>query len=145
MKRNLVFLTALAALFATNATFAKPPIRPDLDIKTLNRSPEKFMGQEVTVSGEVDRIESSNAFVLDGPGIFNDDILVVVADEAPGQPKLTLRKDDKLRVTGRVEEMTVARYEEKYGPLKSEIKAEFEKEMPVISARVSGIHKEKER
>lgn len=158
VSRQRVWLIGLGALLATNA-FAKDQksgmsssnksasSQTEVKVRDLNRHPEKFSGQQVMVTGKVDRIEESGAFVLDGPGIFNDKILVVVASnkaggaegQREGTAAPTIRQDEKLQLTGKVEEMALTKVEERYGPLKSEIKSEFEGIMPVLVVQPNGI------
>lgn len=99
----------------------------EVPVKDLNRHPERFNGQQVTVSGKVDRIESPRAFILDGKGIVNDQILVVI--QAPGDQgaPAAIHEDGKVQLTGRLETMGLARIEERYRPgLRADIRAELE-------------------
>lgn len=114
----------------------------EVSVQDITKAPEKFAGQKIVVTGKVHRIEGPNAFILDGPGFFNDKILVIMdkqqqagtANQQAGAASLTLKEKQKLQLTGKVEEIGVSELEETYKPgLKPEMKAEFKGTvMPVL-------------
>jgi DNA/RNA endonuclease YhcR with UshA esterase domain len=123
---------------------AKPGVKTEVKVSQLNKQPDKFADQQVTVKGKVSRLESANSFVLEGSGIFNNRILVVVASpqtaqqgapdsEQAGAAMPTIKEKAKLQVTGQVKEYSVVDVERTYNlKLKPEIKAEFEGPFPVL-------------
>lgn len=123
----------------TTSQHATTPITA-VKIKELNKHPEKFTGAQVTVNGQVERIESPGAFIVKDKGFFNNKILVVV--EKPKQSKTdkqqagaavpTLKEKEKVKLVGKVEELTVTKIEERFSPLKAKIKSEVEGTLPVL-------------
>ena len=121
----------------------------EVKVRDLNKKPDRFSGHDVMVNGKVSRIEGPNAFILEGSGLFNNKILVVVSKPAeqagksgqrPGTAAPVIRENERVQLVGRVEELGITRIEEKYKPgLKAEIKAEFEGKMPVLIVPPSGI------
>jgi|GEM_PF-3944836 len=159
---GIVSLMAAGSAMAADQASSQPgsqtttsTVLSDVKVKELNQEPEKYSGAEVMLKGNVVRVEGPGAFILDGPGLFNDKILVVVdknaaasvATDQPqaGQPAitttapLTFKEGDKLQVQGKVEEIGISRIEKMWGPLKTEIKAEFQGTMPVLLVPPSGI------
>jgi hypothetical protein len=119
----------------------------EVKVRDLNRHPEKFTGAPVAVSGKVDRIEQPGAFVLKGNGILNDKILVIVAsnssdgtaNQQAGAAGPMIREGQKVQLNGKVETIGLTKVEEKYGPMKAEIKSEFEGVMPVLVVPPNGV------
>ena len=99
------------------------------------------------VTGKVSRIEGPGAFIVEGGGFFNNKILAVVehkqtsgsSRQQPGMAAPVIKEKQKLQLTGRVEEIGITKIEESYGPLKAEIKSEFEGVMPVFIVPPHGI------
>lgn len=138
----------LAAVSNSSQTSQSPAeILPEVKVKDLNRHPEKFANSKVAVSGKVAQIEGPEAFVLEGSGFFNNKILVLVekpakssgSNQQAGTAAPVIKEKEKVQVIGRVEEIGLTKIEAKYGPLKSEIKEEFEGVMPVLIVPPSGI------
>lgn len=143
-----LFLVSGSIAFAesnADTNNGKPPT--EVKVRELNKNPGKFAGDSVVVSGKVDRVESPNAFIIEGSGIFNNKILAIVdtkqtsgeSERQQGGTAPVVKEKQKLQVTGKVIEMGVTKIEEKYSPLKAEVKAEFEGNMPVLLVPPSGI------
>ncbi len=119
----------------------------EVSVKDLNKNPQRFAGGKVVITGKVDRIEGPGAFIIEGSGFFNNKILAVIegkqqtetSEQQPGGTAPIIKENQKLQLTGRVEEIGVTKIERNYSPLKAEIKAEFEGNMPVLIVPPSGI------
>lgn len=70
---------------------------------------DQFVGEEVTVSAEVEEVLNQQSFVLDGGGWGDESLLVVSADT------MKLQEDDVVQVTGTVREFTYDDYADEYG------------------------------
>jgi hypothetical protein len=134
-----------------NPLNAKVP--PEVRVKDLNKRPERFSGQIVSVKGNVGRIESPNAFILDGAGLFNNKILVIV--EEPAAPPMSgtraqqagmaapvIREKQQLELQGKLVQVSMAQIQERYLPkIDPQLKAEFDGVMPVLVVPPVGIKK----
>lgn len=109
-------------------------------IEAIETKPTAYLGKQVTVSGEIERIHGKRAFTLGGRDfLFDRELLVVtprdftnVADQ-PGGPGLN--EDDLVQVTGEVRRLEVAEIERELDlDLTPDIEIEF-KSRPVIVAR----------
>ncbi len=113
---------------------------PEVKVKDLKKNPEKFADQDVMVKGKVNRLEGANAFILESKGLFSDKMLVVVTKPQQAGVKVPVIKEKQdLQLTGKVEDIDVMKVEEKYGPVKTEVKEEFVGVMPVLVVSPSGI------
>lgn len=150
--KHSAFMACLvvAGLSVAGNALADDPsgVQTEVKVRDLNKNPDKFSGQDVMVSGKVNRLEGSTAFILEGSGLLNNKILVVVASPAgaPGQqpgvaaPAPVIKEKEKVQLHGRVEDIGVTKIEQGYSiTLKPEIKAEFEGVMPVLVVPPSGI------
>jgi len=77
--------------------------------KTLDRiteNPTDFVGQTVNVEGKVDNVYTSRTFVINAPGLVNDEMLVIVKN--PYDMKQMQQQDEmldgKVKVTGVVKQ-----------------------------------------
>lgn len=145
---SMLGLLASAASFATGSgdQAGTASVKTEVNVKDLNKHPDKFAGQQVMVTGKIDKIESPNAFILDGRGLLNDKILVVVEQpkgggkEQAGVQAPVLKENEKIRLEGRVEQIGLTKIEERYQPgLRAEVRAEFEGTMPVLVVRPNQI------
>lgn len=109
-------------------------------IEAIEQKPEAYLGQTVTVSGEIERIHGKRAFTLGGGDfVFEKELLVVtpvdftnVADRPGG---VGLNADDIVQVTGEVRRLEVAEIEHELDlDLTPELEIEF-KSRPVVIAR----------
>lgn len=139
---------ALAQNHKSNAVNPTTPrVLTEVPVRDLNKNPGRFAGAEVTVTGTVNRIEGPGAFIVEGPGLLNNKILVVIQKpqqvegsvQQPGTVIPVIKEKEHIQLTGRLEEVGITRIERSYSPLKSEIKAEFEGNMPVLIVPPSGI------
>lgn len=124
--------------------------KAQVTVPDLNKNPGKFAGQQVVLSGAIDRLEGPNAFVFEGSGLFNDKILVVIdrrqqqAGTIAGKPMTAapaIKEDQKVQLTGKVQEITVTEIEETYkAGLNPEVMDEMKTTvMPVLVVPPSGI------
>jgi hypothetical protein len=86
-------------------TSAKQATNVDLD--DLEDNPEKYLGKTVTVEGEVDRVLGPHLFTIDEPNWVDAarELPVVV----PGPFAAIVKSDARVRVTGTVEKVPIAR------------------------------------
>ncbi|ADJ29393.1 hypothetical protein [Nitrosococcus watsonii] len=92
------------------------------DVKKLLKNIERYDGQKVTVSGEVEERIDKKAFILESGGIFNDEIVVIVP-----KGNLNVQEDDEVTVTGTVRSAKFADIENEYQwVVNEEIKDEIE-------------------
>jgi hypothetical protein len=80
--------------------------------------PEQFMGSRVDLTGEVDRVLDDRAFVVDGPGIFGDQLLVVSRTpltQAGNFDDLDALEENEVTVTGVVREFNMAQLQQELG------------------------------
>lgn len=81
------------------------PSETEAELARIVDNPESYMNQQVTVTGEVNTVYTDRAFLIDGPGLINDTLLVV-SRTAFDQEVLEDRKvqmDGNLTVSGRVQ------------------------------------------
>lgn len=72
------------------------------DVGTLNGNLKKYNGKIVRLKAEVgDKIDARTA-VIEGGGIFNNEIIMTATPTAKGTQVSSLRKDDKVLVTGKL-------------------------------------------
>jgi hypothetical protein len=116
-------------------------------VREINESPSRWWGKKVSLHGEVEKIYSRGAFVLEGNGVFNNQILVIPKISMPshGQEQnqaagtaagLKLKKDDEVHLTGVVQQLTKENITKIYGrDLDPELKVEIKGSMPVVIAQ----------
>ena len=84
---------------------------PDDTTEEVAENPKRFVGQRLTLTGEVDEVFGDRAFELEGNDVIFDDELLVLS-KSPirlvGQP---VKDDDRVIVTGTVREFTVTELE----------------------------------
>lgn len=97
-----------------------------MDVQELNSNIDQYVGQKVSVAGEIEEKYGPQSFILESGGIFNDEILVVVPKEARGLSGQQLRDDADIVVTGTVRTMTVVELERE---LSWDFNPEFEMEL----------------
>jgi uncharacterized protein YdeI (BOF family) len=112
----------------------------NVKISKINKNPSAWKNKRVTLQGEVEKIYPSGAFVLNGDGMFNDEILVVT-QKAPAQT--TAKEGDQVKITGQVRTLSVVEVERDYGfDLDPEVKIEFEGRKPVVVIQPDGLQKQ---
>ena len=106
------------------------------EVEDVAEDTQQLMGKTVTVSGEVEEVAGSNAFVLEGRELFGtDESVLVINAQSTGQP---ITEGEDVRVTGEVGQFTMAEFERDYDlawdlNVKKKIEAEFQNK-PVIVA-----------
>lgn len=118
----------------------------EVSINELNKNTSAYVDKKVTVSGEFDERLGPGVFVLDGPGLINDQIVVVTKEAMKGKEKgeqagqMAFSKDDQLQVKGKVQKMSVVEIERGYSvDLDPMIEAQLEGSIPVIVADAKDI------
>lgn len=104
-------------------------------MENIDEQPASFIGQRVTVSGEVDEIFSNRSFVIEDNSdvIFEDQVLVLTRPVAFGGA--TLRDDDRVVVRGKVRLFAVKDLETELGwDLDQSVKVGQWETKPVIVA-----------
>ncbi|EDZ65767.1 hypothetical protein NOC27_2447 [Nitrosococcus oceani AFC27] len=92
------------------------------DVEELLDNIERYDGQKVTVSGEVEERIDKRSFILESGGLFNDEIVVVMP-----KGNLNVQEDDEVAVTGKVRAVKFVDIEREYNwVLNEEIKSEIE-------------------
>ena len=88
-------------------------------IGQILEQPGDFTGEEVTVSGEVERVIGSRALTLDAPSAFSDKLLVISRNPLEpigGSGLQTLySENDRVRVQGTVREFNLLEFERMLG------------------------------
>ena len=119
---------------------ATPAANTAIGVEDVMKNPDRYLGQEITVIGEVDEVLSPMAFALDEDapleaGIDND-LLVFYPKSASLADLDDQWLNDEVRVTGTVGKMTVIEIEREVGwDLDPKIEAEVEKQGPVLIAK----------
>jgi len=116
-------------------------------IETLNKNPQAYIGKRVTLIGEVEKVYNQNLFKLDGPGILNDELLVIIrrsskviqsSEELAGSKGIT--EDSEVQVTGTVEQMEIVDIIRDYDfDLDSELEVELDKTMLVLISEAKDV------
>lgn len=79
-----------------------------ITVSDILENPEMYEGAEVTVRAEVEEWLNPRAFVLDGQGVVQDNLLIITRDPTYAFEDPELFGDDIWEVTGTVERFTVA-------------------------------------
>lgn len=139
----------------TTNTFTSPiatasPIMTPTDqpsISQVQDNPDMYLGQTLTLEGEIDAMRQSQSFVLDQEGtLFGDEILVLMVNDTLATPspdnQLNLFEDtDDVRVTGEVRRLVTAEIEEDFGlTLDQELSLDFEEELVIIANQITRIN-----
>lgn len=111
-----------------------------IDIEAIDEDTSEYLGQTVTLRGEVEEFITPNVITLEENDaileIFNDDSTLVIM---PEMPKVSSRDDQELMVTGQVRRLSMAEAEREYNfdfddfAIREEIEIEYENR-PVIYA-----------
>jgi hypothetical protein len=106
-------------------------------LDTLLDHPEEYMGQAVTVDGEMHRIFNDRVFSIEDDDFFKDDDLLIIST-CPSSEVIypledTINPGKNVRVTGVIEPFNWTSLECKYGPLQIEPRITHYKEgQPVM-------------
>lgn len=106
-------------------TFALKP-----DLKKITNNPVPFLGKTVTIEGEVEKVISPTAFMLDSnEALGENDLLVVGAKSANN-----VKEDSRVQVTGTVRKVTTTELEREFnlGPAK-EYEVYVQKQPAIVS------------
>jgi hypothetical protein len=130
--------TPQAGAPATDA--ARTAATGELTVAEVVSNADRYVGQEVTIVGEVNEVLSAMSFNLDeeaplAAGVDND-LLVLYPKSANLEDLDDQWLNDKVRVRGTVGRMSVVEIEREVGwDLDPKIEAELEDQRPVIIAR----------
>ncbi len=98
-------------------TPAQPPTLDEIVNNTDN-----YIGQQVTVTGEVSEVLSANAMTIDEPGLFGESLIVVTQNPIPQinemdqvQDDYIFQQGDRVRVTGTVRRFNLTDIENQIG------------------------------
>jgi hypothetical protein len=73
-------------------------------IDNIIQNPSNYYGRVITVSSEIKSTIGARGFILDSPGILDNNLLVIT-ESTPGQANInTFKEGDLVRVTGTVRE-----------------------------------------
>lgn len=80
-------------------------------IDDITQNPQNYFGRIVTVSSEIQDLVGLRSFMLDSPGILDNDLLVITAS-APGQGNINVfGQGNTVRVMGTVREFNLTEVE----------------------------------
>ena len=133
VNKSSVILLAFAAFFAS-AEYKSLQAQETESNATIEEIAEQeaTLGEEVTVRGEVEEIESGISFILEEEDLFEEDSVLVLNVSEQILPEEA--EDLRLQVTGEVGTLVLADIEREYGlALDPELYAEYETK-PVILA-----------
>lgn len=92
--------------------------------------PYRYVGQTVTVHGEIAEIHSGQWFTIDGPGLLDDEMLVLARDPA------VVTEGEDVAVSGEVVTLVVSEVERELSiDLDPELEVEFS-DQPIVIADV---------
>jgi hypothetical protein len=128
-----VKITAFAATLAVMTAVPAAQTRVDLD--ALEDNPEKFIGQTVTVDGEVDRVLGPHLFTIDERDWkdLERELAVVV----PEPFAAIVQSDAPVRVTGTVKKVPIAEIEGWSVAGNDRIRAEIETRPVLVATEVT--------
>lgn len=133
MKPTPKFVIHFGFAFLMPFAYSAPEER--IDIQTINRDIQKWVGKEATVRGKVIHVDPEfNSFVIDGDKILNDQLLVIV------NPKLVktvdVKLDDEVTVQGTIRNLKIREIKQKYkAALDPKIEVELIGTRPSIVSR----------
>jgi uncharacterized protein YdeI (BOF family) len=108
-------------------------------LSDIDDNVEQYIGQTVTVNGEVDEALGANAFRMDEGGVFDlgDQILVVLAGDA--QRPANLQNETSVQVMGEVQNFARADFERDYGLIFDDeaLYAEWEGRPTIVASMVT--------
>jgi hypothetical protein len=107
----LGLLAAVVVIVAAFALLDQDSAGPEtgVTIEDVADEPERYVGQTVTVSGEVDEVVAPNAFTIGD----DDELLVVIPRLGPAANPAALEEDDAVvRITGQVASLELPTFEE---------------------------------
>lgn len=109
--------------------------QPGATVEKIKDQPAKYYGQEVPLTGEVDKVFGPRAFELESNDLIDDQILVLSRSDVRLGDGTTVRDDQRVKLTGTVRPMAVTEIERELGwDLDPQLELEF-KIRPVLIAR----------
>lgn len=113
-------------------------------IEDINNNPQNYVGQEVTVTAEVEEIRDNNVLTLEGPGLEPDQDLIVVSSQGflDANNRPIYSDEDVLTVTGTVQMLNVPDIESTLGVDIPDSVLVDDPQRPVIVARVVSVAQE---
>lgn len=130
---------------------------PDADtsgtvtVSDILANPDEYANTTVTVEGEIDRVLSPRAFVLDQEGtVAGDEILIItqtpITPPAESADLNPFSETDSVRVTGTVRQLVIAEVEQDFGlDLETEIETEFEDQTMIAASNVTVVENENDQ
>jgi len=105
------------------------------DLEDVEEETGQYLGQTVTVNGEISNVVSPRAFIIQEDNIFGDEGLLVVS----ANPIADLNEDTAVQVTGNVRQITTTEIEREFnlGPA-SEYEVYIE-DRPAIVAQTTQV------
>lgn len=106
-------------------------LKPDLE--KITNTPVPFLGRTVTIEGEVERVISPTAFMLDSNEVLGEDDLLVVGAKSANN----IKEDSRVQVTGTVRKVTTRQLEREFnlGPAQ-EYEVYVKKQPAIVSQTV---------
>lgn len=146
LRSNAVPLVALLLLACAGFLGACQAEEPNtgVTIDDIVDNPQDYVGQTVTVSGEIGRVYGPNAFTLGSDAALGEGILVII----PSTANVTgLRTDgtlyyeeDVIQVTGTVREQSIAEVEQELGlDFDPQLDVDYEGTQPMIVAETGAL------
>lgn len=105
-------------------------------VDAITDNPDQYMGQTVTLTGEVEEAFGSTAFRMGSDGLGGGIIVVAPPNSTSGVSGfMGFNQSDMVQVTGTVQEAVITDLEQEYGlDLDPELDVEIEDQEPVIVA-----------
>lgn len=148
---SIVAVLATIALHNHSATAANEKVGMEASQQTkvqeIIKSPASFQNKSVTLQGEIQNVLGPHAFILDGEGVLNDEIVVLrkasesnvgttngqTTTDTAGQP--AMKEGEKVEVAGSVRRMSLVDIRREYSmDLDPQVEIEFQGTFPVIVA-----------
>jgi len=85
-------------------------------LEKITRNPVPFLGRAVAIEGEVERVISPTAFMVDNNEVLGDDDLLIVS----AKPTANITENSRVQVTGTVRKLTTTQLDQEFnvGPAK---------------------------
>src|SRR5262245_37324589 len=121
---------------ASTGTDAATAANREINLDEFLDNWERYVGQDVTVVGKVDKVLSPVALQLkDSDPVAADKLLVFVPKDAQATPFDSSWEGARVRLMGPAARMSLTDVEERVGIQSAEIQAELKKQGPTIIAR----------
>jgi hypothetical protein len=105
-------------------------------VEDIKEDTEEYIGETVTISGEVENVVSLDSFVLEDEGnLFDEDQVLVISVENQIEP---IREGENVQVTGEVRRFEITELERDYDltwdlDLQRELEAEYKDKTVVVA------------